>query len=336
MISPLELLYTSKTTSYGTEFLIIILPSIITMSMFLCPLCGKQNSIKNYHSETFDDDVEIFHNASLGYRKGFEKILGFDLDEFPELRAKILNRIDRIAEFLEHAPFNKIEELEQQYIEERNRRISAEEEIVELDLDYLLIKLNRALGERFFGLHSAVDELISREESINRSNQNLRLENQNLQSRYTQLAQANQNLVDANQRFQKENKDLRETIQQWSTAYKNLETQNNNTISKYANELNREKTRSIALEEELEELDLDLLLNLVNDELGKKHTYIYAAITELIHDYHLCENEIEGALGFINDVLPEVYDLYDDLDEALEALYQYYTDQIEELSDDFS
>ena len=91
------------------------------MSMFLCPLCGKQNSIKNYHPENFDDDVEIFHNAGLGYRKGFKKILGFDLKAFPELNKQLQNRTITISGFLglQKKTTDEIRRLENELKEER-------------------------------------------------------------------------------------------------------------------------------------------------------------------------------------------------------------------------
>jgi hypothetical protein len=46
------------------------------MTLFLCPVYGKQCSIQYYHPESFDDDVEVFHNVGLGRGKGFKKISG--------------------------------------------------------------------------------------------------------------------------------------------------------------------------------------------------------------------------------------------------------------------
>ena len=44
-------------------------------------------------------------------------------------------------------------------------------------------------------------------------------------------------------------------------------------------------------------------------------------------------NEIYYLLDYINNLLPEEYDIFDNLGDALAAMYQYYEDQIEELSD---
>jgi len=74
------------------------------MSMFNCPVCGKQNSIRFYHPETFDNDVTIFHKVGKGRGKGFEKILGFSLVEFPELRETLGNRVLRVSAFLNPQP----------------------------------------------------------------------------------------------------------------------------------------------------------------------------------------------------------------------------------------
>ncbi len=300
--------------------------------MFLCPLCGKQVSIRYFQPEIFDDEVEIFHNASLGYRKGFEKILGFDLAEFPELREKLENRIHHISEFLELPETqDKIHELEKKYENEKRKRITAEDELEEQDIELLLKKINQILDGDYTSVHSAADELISRAQSINSSNKNLRSINQGLQSKCTRLEQANKNLSSEINQLKNENKNLGDTIKQWDRAYRDLETQKNQKISEYSNALSSERNRRTALEEELEEQDLDLLLALVNNEIENEHTNLHSAINELIHDCNSYEIEIRRALDFINDTLPEEYDLYDDLGDALDAFYQYYEDSLEEL-----
>jgi hypothetical protein len=306
------------------------------MSMFLCPLCGKQNSIGKFHPETFDDDVEIFHNASLGYRKGFEKIMGFDLSDFPELREILGNRIIRIAEFLElpQETDSRIKELEQKLETEKAMRIKAEEELEEQDLDLLLHKVNSTLGQEYTWLHSAVDELILRAVSINKSNQKLISENKNIQYRFNERVKAHTHLVYERDRLNNENNDLRAYNNQWSKAYRDLETQKKDEIKKLNQSLTTERNRREALADELEELDLDILLRRVNNKLEKQHTKLHSAINELIHKFNSSKREIENALEFINKVLPDEYDEFYDLDEALEALYQYYEDQIEELSDE--
>jgi hypothetical protein len=80
-------------------------------------------SIRYYHPESFDDDVEIFHNIGLGRGKGLEKILGYDLSDFPELHDKLEKRVRRISEFLSPQPEinTKINELEQELEEERRK-----------------------------------------------------------------------------------------------------------------------------------------------------------------------------------------------------------------------
>lgn len=304
------------------------------MSMFLCPLCGKQNSIKLYHPETFEDDVEIFHNVGLGYRKGFEKILGFSLDEFPELREKLGNRSKRVSAFLNPQQVDKaIAELEQQLIQEKTKRIEAEEQLEELDLEILIQKLGRLLGRRPTDLHLAVDEVIVRNNRLSQSNQTFVSVNQNLEATRQRLEQEKMILGSEKNRFQSENISLRDNIQKWAEAYQQLETKNKSQQVALNNTLTLERNRRIRLEEYLEELDLDTLLIKIQNGTGVGFTDLHVGVDELIGMINALENERTYVLNFINDELPEEYKLYDNLDEAVSAMYAYYEDYIEELSD---
>ena len=304
------------------------------MSMFLCPLCGKQNSIKLYHPETFEDDVEIFHNVGLGYRKGFEKILGFSLDEFPELREKLGNRSKRVSAFLNPQQVDKaIAELEQQLIQENTKRIEAEEQLEELDLEILIQKLGRLLGRRPTDIHMAVDEVIVRNNRLSQSNQTFVSVNQNLEATRQRLEQEKMILGSEKNRFQSENISLRDNIQKWAEAYQQLETKNKSQQVALNNTLTLERNRRIRLEEYLEELDLDTLLIKIQNGTGVGFTDLHVGVDELIGMINALENERTYVLNFINDELPEEYKLYDNLDEAVSAMYAYYEDYIEELSD---
>ena len=107
------------------------------MSLFLCPVCGKQCSIRYYHPESFDDDVEVFHNVGLGRGKGLKKIGGYSIGDFPELKKQIGNRAKRVSEFLnpESKEELKIKDIEKQLIEEVQKRIRVEEELEELETE---------------------------------------------------------------------------------------------------------------------------------------------------------------------------------------------------------
>ena len=43
------------------------------MSIWKCPLCGKQNSIRYYDPTDYVDDIRIIVKRSLGYARGFEE-----------------------------------------------------------------------------------------------------------------------------------------------------------------------------------------------------------------------------------------------------------------------
>jgi len=304
--------------------------------MFLCPSCGKQNSIRKYHPETFDDEVEVFHNHSLGRGKGFEKILGFSLDEFPELREKLGNRAKRVSAFLnpQQAPDSRIEALEQQVIHERTKRIEAEEHLEELDLEILLQKLGRHFGKRFSDLHRAVDDIIARNNMLRESNQNFVSVNQNLEVTKQRFEQEKIYLESEKNRFQSENISLRNTNQKWASAYQQLETNYKNQKVVSNNAYTLERNRRIQLEEYLEELDIEVLLQKIQNGTQIDYTDLHAGVDELIRMNRSLGIEYAGVLESVNNVLPEEYDLFYNLGDAMEALYQYYEDQIEELSDE--
>ena len=194
--------------------------------MFLCPLCGKQNSIKYYHPETFDDDVEIFHNASHGRGKPFEKILGFSLEEFPELNEKLGNRAQRVSEFLNPQPMTdtSINELKKQLEEEIKKRIIAEEHLEELDLEFLLNKVEGSLGWKYTDVHTAVDELITTNRSLTSSNRFIESMKQTLESSCIKLELEKRDIESDNNRLKNENIRLKENFQKWVETHRNLES----------------------------------------------------------------------------------------------------------------
>jgi flagellar biosynthesis GTPase FlhF len=306
------------------------------MSMFLCPLCGKQSSIKLYHPETFEDDVEIFHNVGLGYRKGFEKILGFSLEEFPELRDQLGNRARRVSEFLSPLPMTdaKIVELEKQLDEEKKKRIEADEQYEELDLGFLLNKLGESLGWIYSDVHAAVDDLIAKNKSLSQSNQSLSLVNQNHESKRLKIEQEKRNIESEKNRLKDENNQLRENSQKWAEAYRNLEVRHKGQEAVHNNALTIEQNRRIQVVEYLEELDLEVLLQKIREGTQFNFTDLHAGVDELIRMNSELEDERKEVLEFINNVLPEEHDIYYDLEEAISALYQFYEDQVEEGSDE--
>ena len=198
------------------------------MSMFNCPLCGKQNSIEKYYPETFDDGVNIFHNSGLGYRKGFEKIEGYNFEEFPELREKLGMRIQRIYRFLDVInETGLITKLEQQVEESNNARVQVEDEFEELDLDYLFIKIENQLGIKYSNIHSAVDELIHSNVNLQVSIGNAVSTNQDLIANNQRLELEKKKLESNIENLKKDNNNALSIIQQLDNSYKILETKNN-------------------------------------------------------------------------------------------------------------
>ena len=282
--------------------------------MFLCPLCGKQNSIRYYHPETFDDDVEIFHNASHGRGRPFEKILGFSIEEFPELHEKLGIRAQRVSEFLSPQPMTdvRINELEKQIEEENKKRTIAEDQLEELDIEFLLYKVEGSLGAKNSDVHAAVDDLINRNRNLSESNRNMNSITQGHEALRLRLEQEKRNLATEKALMQTENTVLRENIGKWGEAYRSLEAQHQRQNTEHQTELTLERNLRIQLEDNLEELDVDVL----------------------IHRNRALEKERTVVLNFINNELPEKYDYYYDLEAAIAAFSQYYEDQIEEFSDE--
>jgi len=299
-------------------------------------VCGKQNSIRFYHPETFDNDVTIFHKVGRGRGKGFEKILGFSLEEFPELRETLGNRVLRVSAFLNPQPeaTTEIVELKLQLEIAEMKRMKAEDELEELDLELLLHKIGSQLGTGHSDIHAAIDELIARNRNLGNANRNMNTVHQNLEVSRLRLDQEKKNLESENTRLEKENNELVKITHDWAESQKKLETQHRGQIHELSNALTQKNNRLVKVEEELEELDLGMLIHKIQIETQRRFTNIHAGIGELIRMKDVLDQEQSEALEFINDILPERYDLYYDLGEALAAMYQYYEDEIEELSDE--
>jgi chromosome segregation ATPase len=131
--------------------------------------------------------------------------------------------------------------------------------------------------------------------------------------------------------------DLRENRQKWVDAYGSLEKNYVNMqkqVNEISNRLSLEQKKRIQLEEYLEELDLELLLYKIRTEIRNNKVGLHDGIDSLINEKRYVENKYQYALEYVNLKLPEEYDLFYDLGEALEAFYGYYEDHIEELSDE--
>lgn len=72
------------------------------MSLWICPLCGKQVSIKHYDPTDFVNDILIIQLRGLGRGKGFEEVEEYSLldGSDPELLDLISDRVAVIYDLL--------------------------------------------------------------------------------------------------------------------------------------------------------------------------------------------------------------------------------------------
>ena len=76
------------------------------MSLWICPTCGKQNSILHYDPTNFVDDIIIIRLRGLGKGKGFDEIERYSLldGSDPELLDLISDRVAVIYDMLQAEP----------------------------------------------------------------------------------------------------------------------------------------------------------------------------------------------------------------------------------------
>lgn len=72
------------------------------MSLWICPICGKQVSIRHYDPSDFDDDILIIQLRGLGRGMGFEVVKEYSLldGSDPELLNLISDRVAEIYDLL--------------------------------------------------------------------------------------------------------------------------------------------------------------------------------------------------------------------------------------------
>ena len=72
------------------------------LSLWKCPLCGKQNSIRHYDPTYFAEDIIIILKRGLGYGRGWEKVDEYSLldGSDPELLDLISDRVAVIYDML--------------------------------------------------------------------------------------------------------------------------------------------------------------------------------------------------------------------------------------------
>ena len=73
-----------------------------SLSLWLCPLCGKQGSIRHYDPTDFEDDIRIIIKRGLGRGMGFEVVEEYSLldGSDPELLDLISDRVAVLYDML--------------------------------------------------------------------------------------------------------------------------------------------------------------------------------------------------------------------------------------------
>ena len=109
------------------------------MSLWICPLCGKQNSIKHYDPTDFDNDILIILKRGLGKGKGFEETERYSLldGSDPELLELISDRVAVLYDLL----FEDVEDDDESEDEEKEVDF---ESLSELDKELFLFEREEA------------------------------------------------------------------------------------------------------------------------------------------------------------------------------------------------
>lgn len=74
----------------------------MSISLFMCPICGKQNSIRHYDPTDFENDILIIVLRGLGKGRGFEEVERYSLldGSDPALLDLISDRVAVIYDML--------------------------------------------------------------------------------------------------------------------------------------------------------------------------------------------------------------------------------------------
>ncbi len=103
------------------------------MSLWICPICGKQVSIRHYDPTDFEDDISIILKRGLGRGMGFEVVDRYSLldGSDPDLLNLISDRIAIIYDLLYEDEENNINNKELFEIEDDEDINELEEEVSE-------------------------------------------------------------------------------------------------------------------------------------------------------------------------------------------------------------
>lgn len=84
------------------RYYLIFLGDSDRMSLWVCPVCGKQNSILHYDPTNFVDDIMIILLRGLGKGRGFEEVERYSLldGSDPDLLELISDRVAVLYDLL--------------------------------------------------------------------------------------------------------------------------------------------------------------------------------------------------------------------------------------------
>ena len=125
------------------------------MSLWICPLCGKQVSIRYYDPSDFDDDIMIIQLRGLGRGRGFEVVSEHSLfeDEDTELLDIISDRVAILYNLLYE---NNGDDEDEDEAEDEGKGGTQNGELLDLVNDALA----DIYEERFSDLGEAVEALV--------------------------------------------------------------------------------------------------------------------------------------------------------------------------------
>lgn len=124
------------------------------LSLWKCPLCGKQNSLRSYNPSDYKDDITVIVKRGLGRGKGFEVVAEYSMldGDHPELLDVISDRVAVLYDlFYEDEEDDKAEEL----IDKINTVLSLDDNVPAFDN---LIDATEALLGHFHDYEEDVDE----------------------------------------------------------------------------------------------------------------------------------------------------------------------------------
>ncbi len=125
------------------------------MSLFICPICGKQCSIRFYDPTGFVVDILIIRKRGLGRGMGFEEVERYSLRDGsdPELLDLISDRVAVVYDML----YEDVEDDNEAEADEEEDEVDFES-LSEIDKELLLAERDVAEDEEEYENISDLDE----------------------------------------------------------------------------------------------------------------------------------------------------------------------------------